>query len=176
MKLSTKLSIVGLKMAATIGIMELEVPCDSLLIVNQINKEYITKDDQMVAYLKIITTWKSKFSRCNFIQVRRSENSYVDSLTTLASAIDFQFRHEIRIKYFSKPSICKFDEEILHLDTSSGWRGPIIAYLKDGTHSVDKAEARKLQHLATSYILGDLLYKKSYFKLHSDPYLRCLDP
>jgi len=31
--------------------------------------------------------------------------------------------------------------------------------------------------LATRYILlGDLLYKKSYIKLHSNPYLRCLGP
>jgi len=39
----------------------------------------------------------------------------------------------------------------------------------------DKAEVQKLQHIATRYILiGDLLYKKSYSKMHSDPYLRCL--
>jgi len=25
-------------------------------------------------------------------------------------------------------------------------------------------------------LLEDLLFKKSYFKLHSDPYSRCLDP
>jgi len=65
----------------------------------------------------------------------------------------------------------------LRLDTSSGWRDPIISYLKSGTLSDDKAEAQKLQHLATRYtFLGDLLYKKFYSKLHSDPYLRCLGP
>ena len=68
--------------------------------------------------------------------------------------------------------------EILHLDTSSGWRDPIIAYLKDRTllsdKASDKAEAQKFQHMATMYILnGKLLYKKFYSKVYSDPYLRC---
>ena len=63
----------------------------------------------------------------------------------------------------------------MRLDTSPGWRDPIIIYLKDMTLPDDKVEARKLQHLATRYtLLGDVLYKKSYFKLSSDPYLRCL--
>ena len=66
---------------------------------------------------------------------------------------------------------------MLRLDTSPRWRDPIIAYLKDGVLPDDKDEAQKLQHLATRYIfLGNVLYKKSYSKFHSDPYLRCLGP
>ena len=46
-----------------------------------------------------------------------------------------------------------------------------------GALPADKAEAQKLQHIATRYVLlGKLLYKKSYFRLHYDPYLRCLGP
>ena len=38
-------------------------------------------------------------------------------------------------------------------------------------------ETQKLLHLATRYtLLGDILYKKSYSKFHTDPYLRCLGP
>ena len=41
----------------------------------------------------------------------------------------------------------------------------------------DRAEAQKVQHLAARYtLLGDVLYKKSYFKLHFDPYLSGLRP
>ena len=39
--------IAAFKMATTLGIAELEVWCDSLLIVSQIKGEYTTKDDQM---------------------------------------------------------------------------------------------------------------------------------
>ena len=38
--------IAGFKMAAIIGIVELEVRCDSLLIVSQVNGEYTIKDDR----------------------------------------------------------------------------------------------------------------------------------
>jgi len=65
-------------------------------------------------------------------------------LATLASVVDFQFRREIPAEYISKRHIHKFDEEVLLLDISLGWRDPIIAYLKDGTLPRDKAEAQKL--------------------------------
>ena len=69
------------------------------------------------------------------------------------------------------------ERQIAPLGHLPGWRDPNIAYLKDGVLPNDRAEAQKLQHLATRYILlGDVLYKKFYTKFHSDPYLRCLRP
>ena len=56
------------------------------------------------------------------------------------------------------------------MDTSSGWRNPIIVYLKDDVLHSDKIEVQKLQHMTALYILlGDIVYKKSYSKLRSDP-------
>ena len=75
-------------MAATLGISVFKVRCDSLFIVSQVSGEYTAKDDQMAAYLKVVTTWKAKFSRCDFKQVPRFENSHTDSLATLSS-VDF---------------------------------------------------------------------------------------
>ena len=72
-------------MATTLGIAELEVRCDSLLIVSQINREYVAKDDRMTAYLKIVTSWNAKFSRCDFKQVLRFENSHADFLAACLS-------------------------------------------------------------------------------------------
>jgi len=67
--------------------------------------------------------------------------------------------------------------EVLRLDTSPGWRSPIIFYLKEGSLPDDRVEVWKLQHLATRYVLfGDILYKKSYSNLHPDPYMRRLGP
>jgi len=74
----------------------------------------------MAAYLKIVMTWKAKFSRYDFKQILRSENNHTDSLAKLASAIDFQFRCEIPIEHILKPSIHKPNEEVLHLDSSPG--------------------------------------------------------
>jgi len=82
---------------------------------------------------------KAKFSRCNFKQISRFKNSYADSLSTLASAVDFQFRREIPVENIQKSSIHKPDEEVLRLDSSPGWRDPIISFLKDRMLPRDQA-------------------------------------
>ena len=61
--------------------------------------------------MKVVTAWKAKFSHCDFKQVPKSKNNPADSLATLASAVDFQFRHEISAQHILNPSIHKLDEE-----------------------------------------------------------------
>ena len=73
------------------------------------NREHPVKDDWMVVYLKIVMTWKAKFSSCDFKQIPRSENSHANSQATLASAVDFQFRREIPVEHtpsqaFTRPT------------------------------------------------------------------------
>ena len=57
--------IAGLKMATTLRVTELEVRCDSLLVVSQVNREYSGKYDWMAAYLQIVLNLKSNFSCCD---------------------------------------------------------------------------------------------------------------
>ena len=134
------------------------------------------KDFRLAEYLQLILKLKSKIPQHDFKWVPRSANNHVESLANLGAATKFQFRREIPVEHIINSSIQQLTGEVLCLDTSPGW-SPIIAYLKDGTLPDDIIEARKLQHLATRYILlGDMLYKKSYSNPHSDPYLRCLSP
>ena len=115
-------------------------------------------------YLQLVLNLKSKFIHCDFKQISRSENNHADSLANLVLAVEYQFRREILVKHITEPIIQRSGGEVLHLETSLGWRDPIITYLRDGVLHDDRA---KTQHLATKYILlGDLLYKKSYSKLH----------
>ena len=62
--------IVGLRMAVTLRITGLEVPCDSLLVGCQVNGEYAAKDEQMEAYLLLVLSLKAKFSHFYFKWVR----------------------------------------------------------------------------------------------------------
>ena len=159
-------------MTTALGVTELEVQCDSLLIVSQVDGDYTTKDDRMVAYLNVVIAWKTKFSRCDFKQVPRSKNNHADSLAALTSVVNFQFRCEITIEHIPKPSIKKPDEEILRIYRSPGWKDPIISFLKKWDASRRQGRSSKLQHIATRYVLlGELLHKESY---SNDPYLRCL--
>ena len=54
--------LVGLLMAITLGVTGLEVQCDSSLVVNQINGEYITRDVQIAEYLQLVLRLKSKIT------------------------------------------------------------------------------------------------------------------
>jgi len=145
----------------------LVVCCDSLVVVSQVNGEYVAKDERMAAYLQLILSLKFKFPRCDFKQVPRSKNNHVDSLVNLVSVVEYQFQREIPVEYIAKPSIHRSGGEVLRLDTSLGSH----YCLPEGwVLSNDRAEAQKFQYLSTMYILlGDVLYKNSYSMFHSDP-------
>ena len=96
----------------------------------------------MEAYLQLALSLKTKFSCCDFKRILRSENNHADSLASLASAIGYKFRREIPVEHIPTQSIQWPDKEILCLDTSPGWRDPIIAYLKDGTCPAIKQKYR----------------------------------
>jgi len=75
-----------LRMAITLGVAGLEVRCDSSLVVNQVNGEYVTRDSRMAEYLHLVLKLKFKSSRCDFKWVRRSENNHADSLAKLGGS------------------------------------------------------------------------------------------
>ena len=58
--------IADLKMALTHRVIEIEVHCDSLLVVSQVKGEYVAKDERMTTYLQLILSLKSKFLCCDF--------------------------------------------------------------------------------------------------------------
>jgi len=52
--------LAGLRMAITLGVTGLEVRCDSSVVVNQVSREYVTRDARIVEYLQLILGLKSK--------------------------------------------------------------------------------------------------------------------
>jgi len=85
----------------------------------------------MAEYQQLVLKLRSKVPRCDFRWVPRFENNHADSLSIVGAAAKFQFRCEIPVEHIANPSVHQPIEEILCLDTSPGWRDPIIAYLKD---------------------------------------------
>ena len=114
--------IAGLKMAEILGVRNLEVRCDSLLVVSQVNGDFACKDSRMEAYTHLVSRLKKKFDHCSFKQVPWSENNHADSLANLASAVEWQARREVPMDYIAKPSISIGREEALRLNISPGWR------------------------------------------------------
>ena len=63
------------------------------------------------------------------------------------------------------------------LNSSSGWRDPILSFLKDGTLLEDKAEAHGCNILTPgTYFFGNSYTRNHTTGLHYDSYLRCLGP
>ena len=72
----------------------------------------------MAAYVQLVLGLKSKFLRCDFKQISRSENNHADSLANLGSTIKHQFRREIPVENITEPSIQQPGGKVLRLDNS----------------------------------------------------------
>ena len=80
--------IFGLHLAIDIGVRDISVTCDSLLIVNQIQGSFAAKDDGMIAYLEVAKDLVTKFDKFDIQQVPREQNTQADALANLGSALD----------------------------------------------------------------------------------------
>ncbi|XP_074291829.1 uncharacterized protein LOC141618635 [Silene latifolia] len=56
--------ILGIQLALELGVRNLQIFSDSLLIANHVNNEFIARDSNMIAYLKVVKELKQKFKDC----------------------------------------------------------------------------------------------------------------
>ena len=54
--------IAGLKMVEALGVKSIEVRCDSMLVVNQINGDFACKEDRMESYTQLVFKLRKKFA------------------------------------------------------------------------------------------------------------------
>jgi ribonuclease HI len=73
----------GLRIATTLGIHQLKVLRDSLLIVNQANKEWSCLDDKILLYCKELRKLESNFDGLEYLHILRGKNEIVDELAKL---------------------------------------------------------------------------------------------
>ena len=88
------------------NIRRLEVRCDSLLIISQINGSYAAKDSKMQAYLEIAKRLVNKFDSCTLQQIPRDQNTQADALANLGSNIKPKLT-SIPVVHLMYPAITK---------------------------------------------------------------------
>ena len=66
-------------------IIELHIYKDLQLIINEVNDSYLTKNEKLVPYKKMVDSLKCYFTFVSFQQIPKLENKAVDATTTLAS-------------------------------------------------------------------------------------------
>ncbi|XP_074300358.1 uncharacterized protein LOC141631608 [Silene latifolia] len=104
--------ILGMQLVLELGVRNLKISSDSLLIVNHVNDEFIARDSKMITYLKVAKELKQKFKDCKFKQIPRNQNVEVDALATLGTTFKPTELSNIPITHMLEPSIQKLEEEM----------------------------------------------------------------
>uniref|UniRef100_A0A803N8H7 RNase H type-1 domain-containing protein n=1 Tax=Chenopodium quinoa TaxID=63459 RepID=A0A803N8H7_CHEQI len=129
-------------------IQHLEVISNSLLMVNQINGEYATKDAMMVAYLEVTRKLIKEFKEFKIDQVPRNLNTKADALENLGSNINLEKFGAIPLVHVLSPAIEKestlnvYEIQLESTGKEEGsWTKPLTEYLLSKTVPTGKVAA-----------------------------------
>ncbi|XP_074327814.1 uncharacterized protein LOC141665730 [Apium graveolens] len=164
--------IMGLIVAKNMKIKNIEVKCDSLLIVNHVKGCYEAKDSKMVAYLDITKRLTNCFDNFSIQQVPRENNVQADALAGLGVVLKNIDLNNIPVVHIVKPamkrlalSIEKMTLDQRNVDTNEdadNWIKRFKDYLQFGTVPTNNNEARVLRMKASRFtIIDGELFKKS---------------
>ncbi|GJZ53076.1 reverse transcriptase domain-containing protein [Tanacetum coccineum] len=163
--------LVGLRIAAQMGVRNVQVNIDSKLVANQVLGTYITKEENMIKYLEKVKTLVSGFASFSKSQVPRSHNKKADALSKIASTSFAYLSKQVLVEVLLEKSIQEKEVAAVVEEEGPTWMTPITEYLKDGVLSDDKKEANKLRIKARQYELMDgILYRRSFLR----SWLRCV--
>jgi ribonuclease HI len=95
----------GLRLAISLGIKRLLVYGDSLLVVQQVNKEWDCNKETMEAYVQEVSKLENKFSGLEILRVLREHNVAADVLSKLGST-RAQVPAGVFVQELKQPSIC----------------------------------------------------------------------
>nr|GEY59253.1 reverse transcriptase domain-containing protein [Tanacetum cinerariifolium] len=125
--------VAGLRIAAQMGVKNVQVNVDSKLVANQVLGTYAAKEDNMIKYLEIVRGLISRFTTFSISQVPRSKSKKADALSKIAST------------------------SFVHLSKQ------LVEYLKECVLTGKKKEARKLRLKARQYeLMEGVLYRRSF--------------
>ncbi|GJY58171.1 reverse transcriptase domain-containing protein [Tanacetum coccineum] len=165
--------LVGLRIAAQMGVRNVQVSVDSKLVANQVLGTYIAKEENMIKYLEKVKTLVSGFASFSISQVPRSHNKKADALSKIASTSFAHLSKQVLVEVLQEKSIQEKEVAAVVEEEGPTWMTPITEYLKDGVLPDDKKEANKLRIKARQYELMDgILYRRSFLR----PWLRCVGP
>ncbi|XP_072084746.1 uncharacterized protein [Arachis hypogaea] len=160
--------IAGLRLAIDLHVNILKVYCDSLLVVQQVNHSFQTKDQILLKYLDIVRKLLNDFSNIEVIHIPREQNHRADTLSKLATT---QTQTTTLLQStLSRPSIDILN--ILSMINEGSWQQPYIQYLRSGSIPEQIKDKIKFRRQASFFtLMNNILYRRGY----SRPLLKCLD-
>ena len=163
--------IVGLNLAHSLEVDQLEVYSDSQLVVRQIEDTYEAKSETMVLYIQKVRDLLKKFVLVQVKHVPRAENSRADALAKLATALQEDLGKSTPVEYLAEPSIDPYSMVVAPVGSVPSWMDPIWDYINDGTLPDDPKEAAKIRVRSSKFTNHKgSLYKRGFFT----PFLKCI--
>ncbi|GJT53231.1 reverse transcriptase domain-containing protein [Tanacetum coccineum] len=165
--------IAGLRIAAQMGVRNIQVSVDSKLVANQVLGTYGAKEENMITYLEKVKSLVNGFANFSISQIPRSKNKKADALSQIASTSFAHLSKQVLVEVLTEKSIQEKEVTTVVEEEGTTWMTPIMEYLKDGTLPGDRKEASKLRIKSRQYeLMEGILYRRSFLK----PWLRCVGP
>lgn len=161
----------GLKLALEMKVENLNVFNGSMIVVYQINEGYQAKGPRTELYLKCAKRIIGLFNEVKLELIPHGQNVGSDELAKLGSRREATLLGIVPLEIQRRPSVP--EQEILSINGQSlTWMTPIWKYIKEGTLSEGKNEARRLRYKTTRYVIyDDALYMRGF----DVPLLKCND-
>ena len=125
----------------------------------------------MIRYLKKVRELHKKFVWVQVRHIPRTENSRVDALAKLATALQEDLDIRVPVEHLMEPSVDVNSDEVLPVMTTPSWMDPIWDYLLKEILPSHPKEASKLRARSARFaLLRGTLYKRGF----STPLLKCI--
>ena len=110
--------IAGLNPAHSMEADQLEVCCDSQLVVKQIEDDYKAKSEKMIRYLKKVRKFLKKFVRVQVRHIPRTDNSRADALAKLVTTPQEDLDRQVPVGHLIEPSVDVNSDKVLLITTA----------------------------------------------------------
>ncbi|XP_024164406.1 uncharacterized protein LOC112171456 [Rosa chinensis] len=155
--------IIGLEVLLELGVRDVQVRGDSLLVINQLQEKYRCVSCMLVPYLNSAVELLDQFDDVDLEYIPRERNFAANELAQLATGITLKYGVRERILKVERRTLPSWlarpyppDDPVIAVlePIDIDWRIPLIAYLKQPDATAD----RKTHFLALNYFLrGDEL-------------------
>lgn len=156
-------------MAIEWRIIELHIYGDSQLIINHINENYLTKNNKLVPYKKMVGSLRCYFTFVSFYKIPRVENKETNVMAILSSLLQLEqceSRSEFLVKELHHPIYDFQESHIIYIlfGHDSSHYGAIYLYLHDGIipDTFNQSKHRNLiQNVSHHSLISGDLYRRS---------------
>ncbi|GJW41226.1 reverse transcriptase domain-containing protein [Tanacetum coccineum] len=153
--------LAGLRIAARMGVRNLEANVDSRLVANHVLGEYVAKEDNMVQYLDKTKSLIQGFDRFTIRQVPRGDNKKADALSKIASTSFAHLSKQVLVEILKNKSISEMEISTVIEEQDPTWMTPIVEFISKGTLPHEQKDARRIRRTAQRFELRDgVLYRR----------------